>query len=223
MSKQEEQYTRSAAGWSETQYADGESYLRHRAELVVSLGPRLQPGDRVLDLACGDGGLGVFLVEHGLRYLGADRTPAMVEQARRNGIEAEIGDLNDYVPPEPVEATTVFRAIYYARDRPAFFAHAATYTTKKLVFDLNPRQFAPALVRAELEAAGWEPVRLRPFFHPQRRRLPRVLQALLHALERSGPPARLLLRLRFTYLCVATRADQGSGTNSNAGRAPSSR
>src|SRR5207244_10519204 len=54
-----DKYARAAAGWSE-QYADAEAYLRHRAELIVSLGPRLEPGDRVLDLACGDAGLAEF-------------------------------------------------------------------------------------------------------------------------------------------------------------------
>ena len=72
----EEQYRDTAAGWSVEQYADSAAYLRHRAELVVSLGPRLEPGDRVLDLACGDGGLAEHL--DGFEYLGVDANPAMV-------------------------------------------------------------------------------------------------------------------------------------------------
>ena len=58
-------YEGAAEGWSEEQYADSEAYLRHRAELIVSLGPRLEPGDRVLDLACGDAGLADFLLRYG--------------------------------------------------------------------------------------------------------------------------------------------------------------
>ena len=50
------QYAAGAADWSE-EYADAGAYLSHRGELVVSLGPPLEPGDRVLDLACGDGAL----------------------------------------------------------------------------------------------------------------------------------------------------------------------
>jgi len=102
-------------------------------------------------------------------------------------------------------ATTCFRAIYYARDRRAFFRHAATYTQKKLVFDLNPRQYRLEDVRADLEAAGWPRLELRPFFSPQTRSLPGPLAAALRGLERSGPIARLLLRVRFTYLCAAAR------------------
>lgn len=198
-------YARIAEGFSERSYADPAGYFRYRADLVVELGPPLVPGDVVLDLACGDGGMAIPLRSHGVGYLGVDSTPEMVEEAQRQGANAVLGDMNVFTPATPVAATTCFRAVYYADDRQKFFAHAASYTTKKLVFDLNPRQFAPRLVLAELRAAGWEHVQLRPFFHPQQRRLPRPLQALLHRAERSGPLARLLLRLRFSYLCVATR------------------
>ena len=54
----------------------------HRAELIATLGPALGPGDEVLDLACGDGGLGEDLLARGLRYRGVDSTPEMVEAAR---------------------------------------------------------------------------------------------------------------------------------------------
>ena len=207
MSK-EEQYVRQAEEWTERQYADAQAYLAHRADLIVSLGPRLDPGDEVLDLACGDGGLGELLLERGLRYRGVDLTPEMVEEARRRlGNRAAVapGDLNDYVPPEPVAATTVFRAIYYARDRAAFFRQAAEYTRKKLVFDLNPRQYSIDDVLADLRAAGLARIDLRPFFVPQTVALPGPVAALAKALERTGPPARLALRFRFTYLVAASR------------------
>ncbi len=123
----------------------------------MSLGPKLVPGDEVLDLACGDGGLGEVLLERGLGYRGVDSTPEMVEAAqRRLGDRApvELGDLNEYVPPARVAATTVFRAIYYAKDRRAFFGHVAAFTEKKLVFDLNPRQYRLDDVFGDLRAAG---------------------------------------------------------------------
>ena len=200
-----DQYARKAGDWSESEYADAASYLRHRADLVVSLGPRLRPGDTVLDLACGDGGLAAHLARHGVRYRGVDATPEMVEAARRRGVEAELGDLNDHVPPEPVAATTVFRAIYYARDRAAFFRHVAGYTTTKLVFDLNPRQYRLEDVRRDLTLAGFTRIELRPFFAPQNVSLPGPVAALLHLAERSGPLARLALRFRFSYLVAASR------------------
>jgi SAM-dependent methyltransferase len=207
VSAKSDQYARQAGDWTETAYADAAAYLAHRAELVATLGPRLEPRDEVLDLACGDAGLGELLVARGFRYRGVDATLEMVAEAQRrlgDRASVEIGDLNEYTPPDRVAATTVFRAIYYARDRRAFFAHVAAFTEKKLVFDLNPRQYRPDDVSADLRAAGFGQVLLRPFFVPQTVALPRVVATAAKALERSGPLARLALRVRFTYLVAAS-------------------
>jgi len=202
------QYARQAADWSERAYADVAAYLAHRAELIVSLGPTLEEGDEVLDLACGDGGLGEVLIARGLRYRGVDSTPEMADAAReRLGVRAaiDLGDLNDYAPPSSVAATTVFRAIYYARDRRAFFGNVAAYTQKKLVFDLNPRQYRLDDVLEDLHAVGLTSIVLWPFFVPQTISLPGLLLAAAKGLERNGPLARLALRARFTYLVAASR------------------
>jgi SAM-dependent methyltransferase len=188
--------------WTETAYADPHAYLAHRAELIRVLGPRLEPGDTLLDLACGDGGLADHLP--GIAYSGVDSSPEQVESATRRGRDVVLGNLNDYEPPEPVAVTTCFRAIYYARDRQAFFRRIAGYTTKKLVFDLNPRQYRVEDVRADLLAVGFDRLDLRPFFSPQRFSLPRFAESALHALE-ATPVARLLLRFRFSYVCAASR------------------
>lgn len=201
-------YDAKAARWSEEQYARPGRYLDHRAELIVSLGPPLKPGDRVLDLACGDGGLAAPLAARGVAYFGMDASEVMVAAARARGVEAALGDLNEYAPAEPVAAVTVFRAIYYARDRLAFLRHVAGFAERKLVFDLNPRQYRLGDVRADLRAAGFDRLALRPFFVPQTVALPGPAAAALELLERAGPPARLLLAVRFTYLCAAFR-----GTN----------
>jgi SAM-dependent methyltransferase len=201
-------YGGKAAGWSEAQYADSAAYLSHRAALVCTLGPPLVRGDRLLDLACGDAGLAEFLLARGIEYLGCDASPEMVDSARaRLGGRAAIahGDLNDYTPEVPVAATTFFRSVYYARDRAAFFRHAAAFTEKKLVFDLNPRQYRVEDVVADLRAAGLERVELRPFFVPQTIGLPRAVLSALVAAERAGPLARTALRFRFTYLVAASR------------------
>ena len=201
-----EKYRGRVEDWTENAYADAGRYLARRAELVRMLGPELRPGDTVLDLACGDGGLADFLPQQ--RYLGVDASPEMVAAGVGKGRDLVEADLNEYEPPEQVAATTIFRAIYYARDRRELLARVAGYTTRKLVFDLNPRQYRLADVRADLEAAGFDRLALRPFLVPQTLRLPRSAVAALVALERNGPLARLALRFRFTYLCAAFR-----GTN----------
>ena len=201
-------YGPQAGRWSEEAYADSEAYLAHRAELIVSLGPELAPRDTVLDLACGAGGLARFLPAY--RYLGVDASPEMVEAGRRQGRELVLGDLNDFTPSEPVAVTTCFRAIYYAQDRAVFFRRVAGYTRRKLVFDLNPRQYRVTDIRRDLRDAGFSELVLRPFFAPQRVALPAPARAALHAFERSGPLARLVLMFRFSYLVAAFRGGKNS-------------
>ena len=87
-------------------------------------------------------------------------------------------------------------------DPTAFFARARSFTEKKLVFDLNPRQYRVAEIVSELEAAGFRRVVMRPFLVPQTRRLPGAAVRLAVELERT-PLARLALRRRFTYLVAA--------------------
>jgi SAM-dependent methyltransferase len=198
-----EKYSGAADGWSDEQYADAKAYLSHRAELVRILGPRLAPEGVVLDLACGDGGLADFLPEQ--RYVGVDASAEMVAAGLRRGREIVQADLNEYTPPEPVQVTTIFRAIYYARNRRALLERIAGYTEQKLVFDLNPRQYRLEDVRADVLAAGFDRLDVRPFFVPQTRAVP-----LLTWLERSGPLARLVLRYRFTVICAASRSSAAS-------------
>jgi SAM-dependent methyltransferase len=203
-----DKYRDAAVRWTDEAYADSATYLARRAELVRTLGPELEPGDTVLDLACGDGALGDFLPEQ--RYVGVDASDEMVEAGRARGRELVRADLNDYVPDERVASTMIFRAIYYARDRAALLQHIAGYTDKKLVFDLNPRQYAVAEVRAQLREAGFDRLTLHPFFVPQTVGLPPGALYALRSFERAGALARLVLRFRFTYICSAHRSEAPS-------------
>jgi SAM-dependent methyltransferase len=203
-----EKYDARAERWSELAYADAATYLAHRGELVLSLGPALEDGDTVLDLACGDAAAAEYLP--GMRYVGLDASAEMIKAAKRRGRDVVLGDLNDYEPPEPVAATTCFRAIYYAEDRVAFLRRVAGYTERKFIFDLNPRQFRVDDVGADVRAAGFDQLELRPFFSPQHFSLPQPVASVFYALERSGPIARLLLTMRFSYLCAAFRGGKNT-------------
>ena len=201
-------YDALAEDFSRRTYADPVLFLGRRAELVRTLGQPLAAGDRVLDLACGDGAFAEPLLAAGLEYVGVDASPGMVEAARaRLGARAriELGGLNTHGPAGAVAATVCFNAIYYAQDRAAFLRRVAAFTEQKLVFDLNPRQTPLAVVRRELEDAGWAHMTPRPFFTPQSYTLPRAAAAALRAAENVAPLARVLLMRRFTYVIAASR------------------
>ena len=197
-----EKYGPKAERWSQDAYADAATYFRRRGEVILALGPALHPGDTLLDLACGDGGLADYLP--GIRYAGIDGSPEMVEVGRRRGRDLMLGDLNDYEPAEPVAATTCFRAIYYADDRAALFRRVAGYTERKFVFDFTLKDFDGRQIIADLHAAGFANVELKPFLYPQHYAPRGVLDAALRAAERTGPLVRPLLRHRFTYIVAAS-------------------
>jgi ubiquinone/menaquinone biosynthesis C-methylase UbiE len=196
-------YDAMAERYSDSDYADAESYYARRARLVVGHGPRLVRGATVLDLACGDGGLGRHLLALGIDYRGVDASERMVEVARRALGDRVVRGEFDYVPPEVVEATTIFRSLYLVPDRRAFLTRVRDYTRTKLVFDFDPRAVERVPLLDDVRAAGWERIEVRPFLMPQRAKLPRTLQSLLHRIE-PLPGAKTLTRVRFPLYVSAS-------------------
>jgi SAM-dependent methyltransferase len=200
-----EKFDRIARGYSEHDYADPVRYAARRAQVIVELGPRLVPGQSVLDLGCGDGIMAAPLRAHGLAYSGADASTGMIDAARvRNpGLRFEVGRSEEYEPSEPVDATICLRSFYYPADRQAFFRRVAGYTRVKFVFDFRPRDHPPDSVVADLRAAGFGGIELRPFFLPQLRRLPTAVVPAVYALERTGPLASFASRWYGRMFCAA--------------------
>ncbi|BAS27902.1 class I SAM-dependent methyltransferase [Limnochorda pilosa] len=70
----------------------------HHARFVSDLGMPLldrlapRPGERILDLGCGDGALTVKLHECGCDVVGVDSSPEMVAAARSRGVDAHVMD-----------------------------------------------------------------------------------------------------------------------------------
>jgi len=86
-----------AAGAADGQHWNPERY-RRCAPFVAELGRDLvdlldpRPGERVLDLGCGDGVLTTRLAERGCAVIGVDRSAAFVAAARLRGLEVVEGD-----------------------------------------------------------------------------------------------------------------------------------
>jgi len=193
-------YDAIAERYSAHDYADAERYYARRAQLVAR---GLEHGASVLDIACGDGGLGRALLALGFDYHGVDGSERMVEVARRALGDRVVQGSFDYEPPALVDATTIFRSLYLVPDRRTFLERVRGYTLRKLVFDFDPRAYRTRDVLADLRAAGWERIELRPFLLPQRVSLPRHVQAALYAVE-PVPGARLITRVRFPLLVSAS-------------------
>lgn len=77
--------------WDPAQYAQNARFVSDLGSPVLELlSP--EPGQRVLDLGCGDGALSRRLVERGCVVVGVDASPTQVEAARRAGIDARVAD-----------------------------------------------------------------------------------------------------------------------------------
>jgi SAM-dependent methyltransferase len=188
-----------AERYSAHDYADAQRYYARRAALVAA---RVPAGAKLLDIACGDGGLGPHLIERGIDYRGVDASERMVEVARRALGDRVTRGTFDYVPPGPVDATTIFRSLYLVPDRRAFLERVRGFSTQ-LFFDFDPRAYSADDVLADARAAGWQRLEVRPFLMPQRSALPRAVQSLLFALE-PLPASRLVTRVRFPLFVSAS-------------------
>jgi SAM-dependent methyltransferase len=80
-----------AQTWDPARYARNARFVSDLgAPLVELLAPR--PGERVLDLGCGDGALTRKLVELGCAVVGVDASAPQVEAARALGLDARLCD-----------------------------------------------------------------------------------------------------------------------------------
>jgi trans-aconitate methyltransferase len=83
--------TRAGQRWDPERYRRNASFVAELgAPLVDLLAP--QPGERVLDLGCGDGALTEKLVALGAAVVGVDFSAEQVGAARARGLEAHVAD-----------------------------------------------------------------------------------------------------------------------------------
>lgn len=80
-----------AQSWDPELYARNARFVSDLGmPLVALLDPR--PGERILDLGCGDGVLTEKLAALGCQVVGADASPEQVEAARARGLDARVLD-----------------------------------------------------------------------------------------------------------------------------------
>ena len=110
-----------------TQTWDAERYARNArfvsdlgAELIELLAPR--PGERVLDLGCGDGALSAGIAARGASVVGVDAAPGMVAAARSRGVDARVMDGEALSFEAEFDAVLSNAALHWMRDADAALA-----------------------------------------------------------------------------------------------------
>src|SRR5512134_2695781 len=98
--------------WSAEDYAHHARFVADLARpLVGMLDPK--PGETILDLGCGDGVLTAEIQRLGAKVIGVDGAPAMVEAARKRGIDARRMDGQTLDLPERFDAVFSNAALHW--------------------------------------------------------------------------------------------------------------
>lgn len=83
-----------AQEWNSTRYAENARFVSDLGQPVFDL-LNPQPGERILDLGCGDGALTEKLVAAGAKVVGVDSSSDMVAAAKGRGLDARLVDAYD--------------------------------------------------------------------------------------------------------------------------------
>ena len=107
--------------WNPTAYAEVGAFVPALGAGVLEwLAP--QPGERILDLGCGDGQLTAKIAAAGAEVVGVDASAAMIASAQAKGIDARTGNAESL--PFLAEFDAVFSnaALHWVRDQDAMLA-----------------------------------------------------------------------------------------------------
>ena len=75
------------------------------------------PGERILDVGCGDGALSVKIIDRGAEVVGVDNSPELVEAARAAGVYAELIDAADMDFDRQFDAAFSNAALHWMLDK----------------------------------------------------------------------------------------------------------
>jgi trans-aconitate methyltransferase len=109
--------------WNPETYGRDGAFVHELAGGVVEW-LAAQPGERVLDLGCGDGQLTQRIAASGASVVGIDSSPAMVSAARARGVKADRGSAEELPYPDRIcEAVFSNAALHWVRGQDEMLSH----------------------------------------------------------------------------------------------------
>jgi SAM-dependent methyltransferase len=107
--------------WNPTVYAEVGAFVPALGAGVLEwLAP--QPGERILDLGCGEGQLTAKIAAAGAKVFGVDASPDMVEATQRRGIDARLCNAERLPFQSEFDAVFSNAALHWVRDQDAMLA-----------------------------------------------------------------------------------------------------
>jgi SAM-dependent methyltransferase len=164
------------------------------------------PGERILDLGCGDGALTESLIETGATVVGADSSPNLVAAAKARGIDARL--IDGTALPFEAEFDGVFSnaALHWMRPAEAVVAGVARalVTGGRFVGEFGGAGNVEILRRAlhqALSARGLDPAPRDPWYFPSVAAYRELLESKLE----GDPLLEDEDRARMIYVPTVTR------------------
>jgi len=103
--------------WNATGYAANASFVPALGQPVLDL-LQPQPGEKILDLGCGDGVLTEKLSALGVQVLGVDSSANMVEAAKTRGLDARVIDATAMTFENEFDAVFSNAVLHWIKDDP---------------------------------------------------------------------------------------------------------
>jgi SAM-dependent methyltransferase len=111
----------SAQSWDPASYARNARFVSDLGSPAVELlAP--QPGERILDLGCGDGALTSKLVELGCEVVGVDSSAAQIEAAKKLGLDVYVMNAEDLPFCEKFDAVFSNAVLHWIKRADAMLA-----------------------------------------------------------------------------------------------------
>ena len=113
--------------WNPSSYATNAGFVPALGQPVLDL-LQPKPGERILDLGCGDGVLTQKLAEMEVEVVGVDTSPEMVAAARKRGLDARVMDATALTFESEFDAVFSNAVLHWVKDDPDA-AIASAYRT----------------------------------------------------------------------------------------------
>ena len=156
--------------WEAERYAAAAAFVPALGAPVVELlAP--QPGERILDLGCGDGVLTEKIAAAGASVVGIDGGPDMVAAARARGLDARVMDGQRLTFDREFDAVFSNAAIHWMRDQDAVLAgvRRALKPGGRFVAEMGGHNNTAAIMvafSAVLARRGLDARRYNPWYFP---------------------------------------------------------